>query len=157
VNPSLTETKFGVSNRSPCHFLPPPFSSILFLTPPFFLNPPSWPGILMITTWSVDVVGHFFLVFFILILLSSQTAFKTDDTWEVSVCDNLRLQMLLPPPHPLPLAPHPHPNTYSLQYKTFMNIFVGTLLPACLAWSFTGTAMARRRVKQSGEDGEQLA
>jgi len=77
----------------------------------------------MVSTWTVDVVGHFFLVLFILVLLSSATAWKNSQGWEykvfmVSVTKSQPSSVTLlfyPTLHP---APHTHANTFLL--RTFL-------------------------------------
>ena len=83
-----------------------------------------WCGALSVCSWTVEVVGHFFIVLFTITLLSSQTAFKTlpgVDPWE---------------------------------YQLYMNIMVGTLLPACIIWTISGNVTTQRRIKMSEEIGE---
>ncbi len=82
-----------------------------------------WAGALSVCTWTVEVVGHFFMVLFIILLLASQTAFKT------------------------------MPGIEPWEYSMFMSVTVGTLLPACLIWSISGMVTTRRRVKLTEESG----
>ncbi len=83
-----------------------------------------WCGALSVCNWTTEVVGHFFIVFFTIMLLSSATALQSIpgvDPWE---------------------------------YSLYMGIMVGTLLPACIIWTISSNVITQRRIKMSEEAGE---
>ena len=63
------------------------------------------------------------MVLFVILLLASQTAFKS------------------------------LPDAKPWEYNLFMSLAVGILLPACLIWSISGMVTTRRRVKLTEESG----
>jgi hypothetical protein len=86
----------------------------------------SWPGMLSICSWTVEVVGHFFLVLFIILLLAASSMF--------SYATNLG----------------GFPTYGHALYSAYLSLMVGILLPAVLLWGLSASVMAQRRIKLSG-------
>ena len=83
-----------------------------------------WCGALSVCNWTTEVVGHFFIVLFIVLLLSSATAFQS------------------------------LPGVKTWEYNLYIGIVVGTLLPACVIWTLSANVTTQRRIKMSEEAGE---